>query len=177
MKTLQSPFCREFFYRRCRLDFFWIAGLCFGYAVGRLCQEVPLPQVFVPDPGNLLSALFPLAFGPLVSLLLALVFPWQILLWIAFLRGTALTFVWCVLYGVFRPAGWIFCPILLLAELLMTPILFFLWLRLLSGSWERAVYVLLLCLSCAAAVGFISYCMVMPVSAFLIDGAFGGLAS
>ena len=68
-------------------------------------------------------------------------------------------------------------PILLLAELLMTPILFFLWLRLLSGSWERAVYVLLLCLSCAAAVGFISYCMVMPVSAFLIDGAFGGLAS
>ena len=86
MKTLQSPFCREFFYRRCRLDFFWIAGLCFGYAVGRLCQEVPLPQVFVPDPGNLLSALFPLAFGPLVSFLLALVFPWQILLWIAFLR-------------------------------------------------------------------------------------------
>ena len=96
---------------------------------------------------------------------------------IAIALGAALTFVWCVLCGVFQPAGWVFCPILLLAELLMTPILFFLWLRLLPGSCGRAVYVLLLCLSCAAAVGFMSYCLVMPASAFLIDGTFGGLSS
>ena len=177
MKSLQSPVSHGLFYRRCWLDFFWIAGLCFGYAVGRLCQVFPLPEVFVPEQGNMFSTIASLVFGPLVSFLLVLVFPWQILLWIAFVRGAALTFVWCVLCGVFQPAGWVFCPILLLAELLMTPILFFLWLRLLPGSCGRAVYVLLLCLSCDAAVGFISYCMVMTVSAFVIDGAFGGLAS
>ena len=68
MKSLQSPVSHGLFYRRCWLDFFWIAGLCFGYAVGRLCQVFPLPEVFVPEQGNMFSTIARKpAFSPVSS--------------------------------------------------------------------------------------------------------------
>lgn len=176
MKPLQNRRNGSVSARLRLLDLFWVAGLCFGFALGRFCRAFPVPEVFASGQAGLLAVVLPLVLGPMASFLLALVFPWQILLAVAFLRGSVLTYVWCVLWGTFQPVGWVLSPILLLAELFMTPILFFLWLRLLPGSPGDAVSVLLVCLAFAAAAGFVSYCLVMPLSAFLIDGVFGGVS-
>lgn len=175
MKSLQSPH----FHLKSRclyLDFCWLAGLSFGCLLGCFCRAVPSPTVLVTEQRGIACVILPMAFWPIVSYLLVLFFPWQVLLPVAFLRGAALTFVWCVLWEVFQPVGYIFSPILLLADLLMTPILFFLWLRLLPGSPGKAFHFVLLCLSFSVMAGFASYRLVMPASVFLIERVFRGIS-
>ena len=164
--------CRSGFSRRSLLFLSWLVGLCVGIAFGFRAGVSPSPWELATARMDCLSAILSLAFWPVVSYLLALFFPWRILLLAAFLRGASLAYVWCVLYGVFQPVGWLFAPLYMLAELLMAPILFFLWLRLLPGSPGRSLYLLLLCLALAVLGGAAQYWLVMPASAFLIKGTF-----
>lgn len=158
--------------RRLLLIFFWLAGLCFGSVIGIRTGDLPSPAFYSGASGSFWSTFLALAFWPVVTFLLANFFPWQVLLLAAFFRGCILAFSWCVLSRIFTPVGWLFSPMSLLLELLMTPFLFLLWLQLLQRRSSHSMFVLLLCLAFAFLGSITQLYLVMPASAFLIEGFF-----
>lgn len=176
MKSLYRIFHAASSARCLTLDFFWLAGLCFGGSLHFFCPSFPSPEAFFTEGTSILIAIIPFFFWPTASILIASIFPKHVLLCVAFMRGMVFIFVWCMLWEMLQPLGWFLSSGFMVAELLLNPLLFLLWKHLMTNTTKSPLFFVFYMVA-VLLVSFLYVQWVIPISVFLIKDLFQEILS
>lgn len=156
---------------RCFLAFFWVTGLACGILVHLTAGSllVPLMRSAACAPVSIFGLLCVSVLPFLLSAFVVFLSKPVLLLPICFGKAFLFSFVSLGIYQAFGSAGWIFRWLLLFNDCACVPLLYWFWLRYLSGDrplycWEAA-----LILSLEMLIGSVNYNIISPFLARLIE--------
>ena len=121
------------------LSLVWLLGLFFGLGISILNAEALIPVFYELLRADLtFFSLFFIAWVPFVLTLLAVYLgqSW-LLLTTVFVKAFLIAFTYMGLFLAFEEAGWLLCLFCAVQEIFLLPLLWFLWIRILTDSQHR----------------------------------------
>ena len=91
-----------------------------------------------------------------------------LLLPIAFAKAFLFSYLGLGVIEAFGSAGWLIRVLLMFSDIVLLPVLFWFWIRYISGDSRYGSRATAVCISVAALVGSIDYCVISPFMANLI---------
>ncbi len=152
------------------LAFFWILGLIFGVFLFQTAGDSFLPLMrSIPQGAVSIMSLFCSVYLPFLFSAFAVICSQTIILFpISFCEAFLLSFVSFGVTQAYGTAGWLIRSMLLFSNFFCAPILYFLWLRYLSG-FRRFSLLEFLFIGCAVIlIGSIHYSIITPLLVRLI---------
>ena len=163
-------------YRRRRgstlvLALFWISGILSGVAAFCFAGNPLLPMMrgildgSVSIVGLLCVTVFPFLVSAFAVYICA---PW-LLFAVSFLKGFLFGFLSAAILVAFGSAGWLIRWFLMFSELVSLPLLYWFWVRNISGERGFSGAEVLVILSLLILIGSVDYCCISPFLAMLIN--------
>ena len=152
------------------LAFCWFAGLICGILIYLSADETIAPLMLSAVSGSvsivilLCVTAFPFLFSA-IAVFLSL--PWLLFL-LSFAKAVCFSFVSIAVCEAWHCAGWLIRYLLLFSDCLTVPILYFLWLRYVSGKRRCSCAEMFAFFSAAVLIGSIDYCIITPFLARMI---------
>lgn len=149
----------------------WLSGMVLGTLTANATKDdlIPMIQSSICSPvsiiGLLAAALLPFLLSAFAVLMSE---PWLLLI-ISTFKAFSFSFCACGVSLAFGQSGWLVRFLFLFSDLCLVPLLYFYWLRHISGNIKVRQWELPICLCAAAAIGGIDYCFIAPFLVSLME--------
>lgn len=153
------------------LAFSWLCGLGFGVLVFSYAgnSHIPLMRMAATSHMSIVSLLSVLILPFLLSAFAVFCFRPQLLLAVSFGKAFSFAFVSISAIAAFGSAGWLVRLLLMFSEMLSLPLLFWFWLRYISGDFRPAPAAIFLTAALVFLIGSVDHCYISPMLARLIE--------
>ncbi len=153
------------------LAFFYLSGLLLGITIAFTAGDVNLnlmrgiPHASVSIVGSLCITILPFLLS---AIAVSISKPWLLLV-ISFAKGFLFSFIAFTAMQSFGNAGWLIRCLLCFSDGLFLPVLYFYWLRRISGRSTASCCETMLFLPLAVLIGSIDFRIISPFLARLIN--------
>ena len=156
---------------RCLLAFFWITGVLSGILISHSAGSYvsTLMRSYLYGSVSIIRLVLVLYLPFLLSAIAVSFSGCWMLFPIAFMKGFLFSLIAMGIFRVYGCAGWLMHWFLCFSDLMLMPLLFWYWIRLLDAAPSAALREGVFLLAPVFCIGSIDYCLVLPFFAELAN--------